>query len=217
MNTMEAGPPRARARGTVGVLLAGGQARRMGGGDKCLRTLGEKPILQHVIERIAPQVDSLILNANGDPTRFDAFGLPVVTDVIEGYAGPLAGILTGMEWAATHRPDCSWIVSIATDTPFLPANLVDRMAAVIDEQDAELACAITKGRTHPVIGLWPVHLASALRRAMIDDDMRKIDRFTERYRLAAVDFHTDPVDPFFNTNNPEDLDEAERLLAHLTG
>lgn len=201
-------PPR-----PVAVLLAGGQARRMGGGDKCLRDLAGKPILAHVIERIAPQVDGLILNANGDPDRFDAFGLSVAPDVIEGFAGPLAGVLTGMEWAAANRPDRAWIVSVATDTPFLPTDLVQRMTDAVQREDAELAAAITGGRTHPVFGLWPVSLAPALRRAMVDEDIRKVDRFTARYRLIHVPFETEPFDPFFNTNRPEDLLEAERLLS----
>ncbi|MGI9499320.1 MAG: molybdenum cofactor guanylyltransferase MobA [Geminicoccaceae bacterium] len=210
MSVVEAGPPRARA---IGVLLAGGQARRMGGGDKCLRHLADRPILAHVIEKIRPQVDALVLNANGDPARFDGFGLEVLPDVIEGFAGPLAGVLTGMEWAAVHRPDCRWIVTVATDTPFLPADLVETMRAALRRDDAELACAVSNGRAHPVFGLWPVSLAPALRRAMVEEDIRKVDRFTERYRLAEAVFPVEPHDPFFNTNRPEDLDEAERLLA----
>ena len=201
--------------GIVAVLLAGGKARRMGGGDKCLRPLAGKPILAHVIDRIRPQVEALVLNANGDPSRFDEVGLPVAADVIEGQAGPLAGILTGMEWVRAHRPGCKWIVSIATDTPFLPPDLVERLAAAVQDDEAELASAVTNGRTHPVIGLWPVRLAVDLRRAMLDEDIRKIDRFTARYRLADVEFPAEPIDPFFNTNRPEDLEEAERLLAEL--
>jgi molybdopterin-guanine dinucleotide biosynthesis protein A len=185
----------------------------MGGGDKCLRPLAGKPIIAHVIDRIRPQVGALVLNTNGDPSRFDEFGLPVAADVIEGQAGPLAGILTGMEWVRTNRPACEWIVSIATDTPFLPPDLVKRLAAAIRRDEAELASAVTKGRTHPVIGLWPVRLAADLRRAMMDEDIRKIDRFTARYRLTNVTFPAEPIDPFFNTNRPEDLEEAERLLA----
>lgn len=210
MSQIEAAPSRTEV---VGVLLAGGQARRMGGGDKCLRPLAGRPILSHVIERIEPQVSASVLNANGDPSRFDDFALPVAADVIEGYAGPLAGILTGMVWASVHKPDCPWIVSVATDTPFLPANLVEALASGIEDGKAELACASTHGRSHPVIGLWPVGLAEDLKRAMINDEIRKIDRFTARYRLAEVDFPADPLDPFFNTNRPEDLEEAERLLA----
>ncbi len=210
MNQVTAGPSRAAA---IGVLLAGGQARRMGGGDKCLRHLAGRPILAHVIERTRPQVDDLILNANGDPGRFDDFGLQVVPDVIEGFAGPLAGVLTGMEWARVHQPDCPWIVTIATDTPFFPADLVPAMMAALENEQAELACAVSDGRTHPVFGLWPVSLADALRSAMVDEDMRKVDRFTGRYRLAEAVFSTAPFDPFFNTNRPEDLEQAERLLA----
>lgn len=209
MKPVKDGPPRA-----VGVLLAGGQARRMGGGDKCLRPLADRPILAHVIERIRPQVDALMLNANGDPARFDGFGLPVVTDVIEGFAGPLAGVLTGMTWAAEHRPDCPWIVTVATDTPFLPTDLVSSMTAALARDDAELATAVSAGRSHPVFGLWPVRLADALRQAMVDDDIRKVDRFTARYRLAEAIFPTTPFDPFFNTNRPDDLTEAEHLLAN---
>lgn len=210
MNPVEAGPPRARA---IGVLLAGGQARRMGGGDKCLRLLAGRPILAHVIERIAPQADALVLNANGDPDRFETFGLEVIPDVIEGFAGPLAGVLTGMEWVLANRPECPWIVTIATDTPFLPVDLVPRMMAALENEQAELASAVSDGRTHPVFGLWPVSLADALRSAMVDEDMRKVDRFTGRYRLAEAVFPTEPFDPFFNTNRPEDLEQAERLLA----
>ena len=210
MNEVKAGPPRARV---VGVLLAGGQARRMGGGDKCLRLLGGRPILTHVIERVRPQVDRLILNANGDPGRFDDYDLTVVPDVIDGFAGPLAGVLTGMEWVLANRPDCPWIVTIATDTPFLPADLVPALMAALENEQAELASAVSDGRTHPVFGLWPVSLAGALKAAMVDEDMRKVDRFTGRYRLAEATFSAEPFDPFFNTNRPEDLDEAERLLA----
>jgi molybdopterin-guanine dinucleotide biosynthesis protein A len=196
----------------LGVLLAGGQARRMGGGDKCLRPLGGRPILTRVIERARPQCAMLVLNANGDPARFAAFGLPVEADLIEGFAGPLAGVLTGMEWARTHRLDLPWVTTVATDTPFFPQDLVTRLLAAVQDQGADLACAASGGRAHPVFGLWPVRLAPALRHAMTDEGIRKVDVWTARYRLAQVDFSTDPLDPFFNTNRPEDLAEAERLL-----
>ena len=196
----------------VGVLLAGGLARRMGGGDKCLRRLGERTILEQVIARARPQVAGLLLNANGDPARFAAFGLPVAADVVEGFAGPLAGVLTGLEWARAHRPDCPWTATIATDTPFFPRDLVARMVAAVEAEGADLACAASAGRTHPVFGLWPVRLAGDLRRAMLEDGLRKVDVWTARYRLVEVDFPTAPRDPFFNTNRPEDLAEAERLL-----
>ena len=199
----------------VGVLLAGGQARRMGGGDKCLRPLGKTTILEHVIVRARPQVAALVLNANGDPARFARFGLPVVADVVEGFAGPLAGVLTGMAWTRQNRPDCPWIATIATDTPFFPQDLVARMLAAIEREGADLACAASAGRAHPVFGLWPVRLEPDLRAAMLEEGIRKVDVWTARHRLVEVPFPADPIDPFFNTNRPEDLAEAERLLARL--
>lgn len=195
----------------VGVLLAGGQARRMGGGDKSLRQLGDRTILEHVIERARPQVAALVLNANGDPARFARFGLPVAADVVEGFAGPLAGVLTGMEWASANRPDCPWIATVATDTPFFPRDLVARLRQAAG--GADLVCAASNGRANPVFGLWPVRLAEDLRQAMVLEEIRKVDVWTARYRLREVDFAAAPFDPFFNTNRPEDLAEAERLLA----
>ena len=201
------------ASGVGGVLLAGGLARRMGGGGKPLRTLGGKPILDRVVARARPQVADLLLNVNGDPARFEGYGLPMAGDVIDGHAGPLAGILTGMEWARAEHPGIEWIVSFATDAPFLPGDLVAKLRAAAENEDAEIACAMSGGRTHPVFALWPVSLAADLRAAMTGEDMRKIDAWTERYRIVHVDFPTDPVDPFFNINKPDNLAEAERLLA----
>ena len=194
----------------VGLLLAGGGARRMGGGDKCLRSLGGRPLLAHVIERLAPQVDALILNANGQPGRFAAFGLPVVADSIPGMAGPLAGILTGMEWLRANRPEITMMVSTPTDGPFLPLDLVARLAAAKD--GARIACARSNGRTHPPIALWDVSLADDLRRAMVEEEMRKIDLWTARHDLVHGDWPVQPFDPFFNANRPEDLEQAESLL-----
>ncbi|HVO13604.1 MAG TPA: molybdenum cofactor guanylyltransferase MobA [Alphaproteobacteria bacterium] len=197
----------------VGVLLAGGQSRRMGGGDKSLRLLGGKTILARVIERARPQVAALVLNANGDPTRFADYGLPIAADVVEGYAGPLAGVLTGMEWARANVPDALWLASFATDAPFLPTDLVERLGEAVADEGADMACASSAGRSHPVFGFWPIALAGELRRAMVEQGVRKVDVWTARYRLVTVDFSTEPIDPFFNTNRPEDLEEAERLLA----
>jgi molybdopterin-guanine dinucleotide biosynthesis protein A len=197
----------------VGLLLAGGQARRMGGGDKCLRALGGKTLLARAVGRVAPQVGPLVLNANGDPERFADYDLPVVADVVEGFAGPLAGILTGLEWARANAPECPWVISAPTDAPFLPGDLVETMKEAVDELYADMACAMSDGRSHPVVGLWPVRLAGELRRALVEEDIRKIDVWTARFRVATVEFPADPVDPFFNANRPEDLAEAERLLA----
>ena len=199
----------------AGVLLAGGLSRRMGGGDKSLRPLAGTPILGHVLARVRPQVGPLVLNVNGDPARFEEFGLPMAVDVIAGHAGPLAGILTGMEWAAEHAPDCAWLASFATDAPFLPGDLVARMFGAIADEGAEMACAASNGRSHPVFALWPVALRAALRHALVDEDIRKIDAWTAQYKIATVEFAATPYDPFFNANRPEDFAEAERLLAEI--
>ncbi|MBT3660774.1 MAG: molybdenum cofactor guanylyltransferase MobA [Rhodospirillaceae bacterium] len=196
----------------VGVLLAGGLSRRMGGGDKSLMELGGDTILARVVKRAQPQVKTLILNANGDPGRFEGFGLPVVEDVIGGFAGPLAGILTGMTWTLKNAPEATWMASFATDAPFLPENLVARLVDAVENSDQDIACAMSAGRTHPVFALWRVALKDDLRLAMEDEDMRKIDRWTSRYRVAHVDFDVEQFDPFFNVNRPENLDEATKFL-----
>lgn len=201
-----------------GVILAGGLARRMGGGDKGLRELAGRPILSHVIERARPQVAALVLNANGDPARFADFGLPVAADGIEGFAGPLAGVLAGLDWAAADRPECDWLASFPCDAPFLPLDLVARLLAAIEDEDADLACAVSEGRDHPVVGLWPTRLTEDLRHALAEEEIRKVDVWTGRYRLARVAFEPVAlpgglVDPFFNANRPDDIDEAARLLS----
>ena len=198
---------------TVGVVLAGGQSRRMGGGDKALRLLGGVSLLERVVARLRPQVEALVLNANGDPSRFAGFGLPVVADGVADFAGPLAGVLAGLDWAAAHHPGSDFVASVATDAPFFPTDLVARLQQGLDEAGADLACAASGGRAHPVFGLWPVRLREELRRAVADDGVRKVDVWTGRYKLATVSFPDHPVDPFFNANRPEDLAAAEALLA----
>ena len=198
---------------TVGVLLAGGLSRRMGGGDKTLRPVAGRSILDRVIGRARDQVGPLILNANGDPARFAAYGLPVVPDVVEGFAGPLAGVLTGLEWTAANAPDAEWVASFATDAPFLPTDLVERLRRCMADKAADMACASSGGQAHPVFGLWPVRLRHELRRAMVEEGVRKVDIWTARYRLATAEFPLAPVDPFFNANKPDDLAEAEALIA----
>ena len=201
----------------VGLLLAGGQSRRMGGGDKALRLLGGITLLERAIGRLRPQVDTLVLNANGDPGRFAKFGLPVVPDSAPDFAGPLAGVLAGLDWAASQRPDCPYVVSVATDAPFLPTDLVARLAQGLDETGADLACAASGGRSHPVFGLWPVRLRDDLRQAVVDQAIRKVDLWTARHRLATVPFDDQPVDPFFNANRPDDLETAAGLLKAADG
>ena len=196
---------------TLGVILAGGLARRMGGGDKTMRAIAGRPILDHVIERLAPQCASLILNANGDPARFDAWGLPVVPDDVPDFAGPLAGVLAALDWTALHHPAIEWVVSVAGDCPFLPRDLVARMQTERTAMQAELAVAASGDQSHPVVGLWKVSLRDALRHALVVEECRKIDRWTARYSLVTTRWPVTPVDPFFNANTPDDVAEAEAL------
>ena len=195
----------------VGVILAGGQSRRMGGGDKILRLVGGRSILDRVIERLRPQVSRLVLNANGDPERFAANGLPVVADTVPGFPGPLAGVLAGLDWVAAEMPEAVWIVTVAADVPFLPFDLVSRLVHAA-EQGAELVSAASRGQTHPVIGLWPIGLREDLRRALVREGAHSVSGWTSSRRLAIVDFPAVSVDPFFNVNTPDDLAAAERLL-----
>ena len=196
-----------------GVLLAGGLARRMGGGDKPMRTIAGKTILERVIARLKPQCSSLILNANGEPSRFASFGLPVIADTVADFPGPLAGILATLDWMAKHRPEVTHVLSAAADCPFLPRDLVARLEAARVAENAELAVACSGGQTHPVIGLWSVRLRGELRHALVEEDVRKIDRWTARYPLATVSWPVAPVDPFFNANTVDDIAEADRLAA----
>ncbi|MEH6952547.1 molybdenum cofactor guanylyltransferase MobA [Nitrobacter sp. NHB1] len=198
---------------TPGVLLAGGLARRMGGGDKPMRTIGGRTVLERVIARLKPQCDGIILNANGDPGRFAPFGLTVVADNVPDFPGPLAGILAALDWAAANRPEVEWVLSAAADCPFLPRDLVVRLHQRRAEEKAQLAVAVSGGQSHPVIGLWHVGLREELRRALVNEGIRKVDRWTARYPLAAVSWPIEPVDPFFNANTVEDIEEAERLAA----
>jgi molybdopterin-guanine dinucleotide biosynthesis protein A len=194
------------------VILAGGLARRMGGGDKALRPLAGVPLLDRVIARAAPQVSALCLNANGDPSRFAPWDLPVVPDDVPGAPGPLAGILAALDWAAA-RPEIDLVASFPCDAPFIPRDLVARLAAARRDEGAEIAVAASGGRTHPVVALWSVALRGDLRRALVEEGIRKVERWMARHPTTVVEFASDPVDPFLNGNTPEDLAEAERLLA----
>lgn len=200
--------------GIVGTILAGGLARRMGGGDKPLKELGHRPMLAHVIERFAPQVDALVLNANGDPARFAAFGLPVVPDPVEGHPGPLAGVLAGMRWAVAHRPGATHVATAAGDTPFLPLDVVARLAAALRGAPADaIAIPVTDMGSHQVFGLFPVMLADELEAGLVSGAARKVMAWIERHPVIEVRFAADgPLDPFFNANTPEELAEAERAL-----
>ena len=200
---------------TLGVVLAGGLARRMGGGDKASIRVGGATVLDRVIERLKPQCARVILNVNADPERFAATGLPVVADSVPDHPGPLAGILAGLDWAAKQTDEIDWIVSVPSDCPFLPRDLVARLHRARIESGATLACASSGARTHPVVGLWPQTLREDLRHALAQEGMRKVGAWTGRYRVAIAEWPAAPVDPFFNINTPEQAAEALRLSARF--
>jgi molybdopterin-guanine dinucleotide biosynthesis protein A len=204
--------------GVTGIILAGGQSRRMGGGDKGLLELAGKPMLAHVIDRLAPQVGRIAINANGDPARFARFGLPVIPDTIAGFVGPLAGVLAGLRWSAAHAPAARWIVTAAGDAPLLPTDLVDRLLAATAGAPANaIALAQSRGELHPVIGLWPVALADDLE-AELGRGVRKVLHWTDRHGTVPVPFALQriggvEIDPFFNANTPRELEELRALIA----
>jgi molybdopterin-guanine dinucleotide biosynthesis protein A len=195
------------------LVLAGGLARRMGGGDKALLSIGGETILDRVLARLQPQCKGVILNANGDPARFARFGLPVIADDIPDFAGPLAGILAGLDWAAAHAEGVEWIASVPGDCPFVPRDLVGRLHAARIEAGQPLACAKSGEWRHPVAGLWPVSLRGDLRKALMQEGLHKIEIWTARHGVALAEWPDKPVDPFFNVNWPEDLAEAGRIAA----
>jgi molybdopterin-guanine dinucleotide biosynthesis protein A len=197
----------------VGILLAGGLARRMGGGDKALRKLGGIPLLAHAIAALRPQCEGLVLNANGDPERFGGFDLPIVADDVPGFVGALAGILAGLDWIAAHRPDVASAISVPADTPFLPGELAARLMDAGANDNALIACARSGERTHQAVALWPVSIRFDLRRALVVEDVRKVDAFLQNYSRAIVEWPTLPYDPFFNANDPADLAAAETIIA----
>jgi molybdenum cofactor guanylyltransferase len=198
---------------TFGLVLAGGLARRMGGGDKALIKIGNETILERTLARLTPQVSGVVLNANGDPARFSSFGLPLVADSVPDFAGPLAGILAGLDWVAANKPDTRWLVSVPGDCPFLPRDLVMKLHEAREREDKSLACAHSGDWRHPVVGLWQVALREDLRHAVTVEDLRKIEVWTARHGVALADWPTEPVDPFFNVNTPEDVAKATALAA----
>ena len=202
---------------TLGLILAGGLARRMGGGDKPLTRVAGKTILSRVIERMTPQCQRLILNANGDPARFADTGLPVIPDDVPDFAGPLAGLLAGLDWAAVHAPEVAYVASVPGDCPFLPRDLIARLHQARVAAGEPLACARSGEWRHPVVGVWPVALRADLRHALTKEDLRKIELWTARHGVALADWPAAPVDPFFNVNTPEDAAAAERLAVQHPG
>ncbi len=198
----------------LGIILAGGLSSRMGGGDKPLKTIDGTTILQRIIDRIEPQCSGLVINANGDPDRFARFGLQVVADTIDGFAGPLAGILAGMDWCSEHHPATETILSVAADCPFLPRDLVERLEGARQTASLPLCAAASGGWTHPVIGLWPISARHALRQELMAGN-RKIDRFTPKLGITHAEWPIDPYDPFFNANAPDDISVAEELAVRF--
>jgi len=198
---------------TLGLVLAGGLARRMGGGDKARIEIGGVSILDRVLATLSAQCPRMVINANGDPARFEDTGLPVVPDNVEGHPGPLAGVLAGLDWLASQKLGIEWMVSVPGDCPFLPDDLVERLHAARREAGAPLACARSGEWRHPVVALWPVALREDLRKALVEDDMRKIEIWTARHGVAIADWPAEPVDPFLNVNTPEDVARAEQIAA----
>jgi len=200
---------------TLGLVLAGGLARRMGGGDKAFLKIGGQTILQRSLARFQPQCTSIVLNANGDPKRFEDYPFPVVADDIPDFAGPLAGILAGLDWTAKNKPEIEWIASVPGDCPFVPRDLVSKLHAARIAENQKLACAKSGDWRHPVVGVWPVSLRADLRHALMDEGLHKIEVWTRRHGVAIAEWPDKPVDPFFNVNTPEDLAKAEALAPTL--
>lgn len=211
--------PHPNENGVLACILAGGQSRRMGGGDKTLIDLGGKPMLARIIDRLSPQTGRIVLNANGDPTRFADFGFPVVADPVGDYAGPLAGILAGLSFAREHAPGVRYVVSVAGDTPFFPKNLVSRLRNAVPADRPVIALASSHDRLHPVFGLWPAALADDLHDWLSSGQSGKVLAFVDRHDSVEVSFDDDEtgMDPFFNANRPEDLETARRAMDLISG
>ena len=204
---------------TLGLVLAGGLARRMGGGDKARLQIGGVSILNRVIACLSGQCTDIIINANGDPQRFADTGCTVVPDNVPGHPGPLAGILAGLDWLAAQDNGVEWIVSVPGDCPFLPDDLVERLHQARRKMDAgvPLACARSGAWRHPVVGLWPLALRENMRKALVEENLRKIEVWTARHGVAIADWPAEPVDPFFNVNTPEDAECATRIALQHQG
>jgi molybdenum cofactor guanylyltransferase len=202
---------------TLGVILAGGLARRMGGVDKPLLELAGRPLLAHVAERLGAQCQGLIVSAHGDPARFAAMDLPVVADPVPGHQGPLAGILAALEWASVSRPETQWVVSCPGDTPFLPPDLVRILHEARHNSQKPMACASSGPNIHHAVGLWPVRLRDNLRNALIVKGLRSVREWASIHGVAHASWPDEPVDPFFNVNTPAEWAQAQSILARAQG
>ena len=196
----------------AGLVLAGGLARRMGGRHKAFMSLAGKPLVAHVTERLRPQVAHLAISANAERERLRPYAEAVLPDPVPGFAGPLAGVLAGLEWLRATHPDISWLLSVPVDAPFLPSDLSEHLWRALTESAADMAVAVSNDRMHPTIALWPVHLAASLRQALLKEGLRKVADFVSRQRLARVSFEARHGDPFFNVNAPGDLQRAQKLF-----
>lgn len=197
-----------------GLILAGGAARRLGGGDKGLHRLGATTVLAHIVGRLGPQCDGLLIGANGDAARLASLGCPIVgDDPADAGLGPLAGLLAGFDHLARGRPGATALVTVPGDVPFLPHDLVPRLSAERDRTGAAVAAARSAGRDHPLASLWSVALREDLRRALRNEGLRRVGAFLERHAVAWVDWPAEPLDPFFNINTPDDLALARHLAS----
>lgn len=197
----------------VGIILAGGLARRMGGGDKCLLPLAGKSLLQRTIDRAQPQVPQLLLNANGNSLRFARTRLPVVPDVYPNNLGPLAGIHAGLNWMLTKAPKAEWLASFASDTPFFPANLIEELLAATQQSSTKLAVATSKLNIHPVFALWHISLKTEIEAQLETGEVPRLQDWMKAHNPVQVEFNADVYDPFFNINTPQDLYAAEPMSA----
>jgi molybdopterin-guanine dinucleotide biosynthesis protein A len=197
----------------IGLILAGGQARRMGGVDKALLMLRGQTLIERAVAGAKPQVSELIINANGDVSRFARLGVPVISDRIQGFLGPLAGILAGLEWMRENRPDANFMASFACDCPFFPTDMVRRLLKTLQTEKASVAIAASGTRHHPVFALWSAAIEETSESVLKDRGLRKMDDFVDTLPNARVVFSSDLVDPFFNVNTPDDLARAEALMA----
>ena len=197
---------------TLGLILNGGLARRMGGLDKGLLTLAGKPMIARVADRLRPQCAALAISANGDPAAFAPLGLPVLADDPPDFAGPLAGVLAGLEYCARMGAPLAWVASLPADIPFAPHDLVARLRQSGMASKAELAVAASGGRVHHLAALWPVALEPVLRRALVEEGLRKAQSFLSRFRVAVVEWPSSPFDPFMNVNDRQDLARAKAML-----
>ena len=204
---------------TLGLVLAGGRARRMGGSDKALIEIGGVTIIDRVLACLSAQCTGIVINANGDPKRFADTGLPVIPDTVGNFAGPLAGILAGLDWLAAQKSGVEWIVSVPGDCPFLPEDLVQKLHLARRKMGTgvPLACARSGEWRHPVVGLWPLALRQDLHSALVDEGVRKVEDWTARHGVAIAEWPSTPVDPFFNVNTPDDAARAQALAEQNPG